>query len=201
MWTDESYRQELVSILQQRKLQPLFQPVLDFNSGLIQGYEALIRGPSDSPLHSPLVLFKVAHQCQLLAELEMLCRELSIAAFAAAGVQGDLYLNVNPLLLLSNDHPSGLTLALLEKYQLNPSRVVIELSEQYQVDDSTVLINAVHHYRELGFRIAIDDLGSGFSGLKLWSELKPDLIKIDRYFISQVHADPTKKSLSAVLLP
>jgi diguanylate cyclase (GGDEF)-like protein len=193
MWTDESYRQELVSILQQRKLQPLFQPVLDFNSGLIQGYEALIRGPSDSPLHSPLVLFKVAHQCQLLAELEMLCRELSIAAFAAAGVQGDLYLNVNPLLLLSNDHPSGLTLALLEKYQLNPSRVVIELSEQYQVDDSTVLINAVHHYRELGFRIAIDDLGSGFSGLKLWSELKPDLIKIDRYFISQVHADPTKK--------
>ncbi len=139
------------------------------------------------------VLFKVAHQCQLLPELEMLCRELSIAAFAAAAVQGYLYLNVNPLLLLSNYHPSGLTLALLEKYQLNPSRVVIELSEQYQVDDSTVLINAVHHYRELGFRIAIDDLGSGFSGLKLWSELKPDLIKIDRYFISQVHADPTKK--------
>ena len=89
-----------------------------------------------------------------------------------------MYLNVNPLLLLSNDHPSGLTLALLDKYRLNPSRVVIELSEQYQVDDSTVLINAVHHYRELGFRIAIDDLGSGFSGLKLWSELKPDLIKI-----------------------
>ena len=69
MWTDESYRQELVSILQQRKLQPLFQPVLDFNTGYIQGYEALIRGPSDSPLHSPLVLFKVAHQCQLLPEL------------------------------------------------------------------------------------------------------------------------------------
>ena len=81
MWTDESNRQELVSILAQRKLHPLFQPVLDFSTGQIQGYEALIRGPSDSPLHSPLVLFKVAHQCQLLPELEMLCRELSIAAF------------------------------------------------------------------------------------------------------------------------
>lgn len=193
MWSDENYRQELLHILQHRKLQPLFQPVWDFSTGSVQGYEALIRGPSDSPLHSPLVLFKVAQQCQLLAELEMLCRELSIAAFAAAGVRGDLYLNVNPLLLLSDDHPSGLTLALLAKYQLNPARVVIELSEQYQVDDATVLLHAVHHYRQLGFRIAIDDLGSGFSGLKLWSELKPDLIKIARYFISQVHADPTKK--------
>ena len=106
MWSDENYRQELLHILQHRKLQPLFQPVWDFSTGSVQGYEALIRGPSDSPLHSPLVLFKVAQQCQLLAELEMSCRELSIAAFAAAGVRGDLYLNVNPLLLLSDDHPS-----------------------------------------------------------------------------------------------
>lgn len=83
---------------------------------------------------------------------------------------------------------------MLQQAGLDPARVVIELSEQYQVEDATLLVKAVHHYRQLGFQIAIDDLGSGFSGLKLWSELEPDIVKIDRYFISDVHRDPTKKA-------
>lgn len=185
---------ELQHIIQQRALQPLFQPILSLSDAKIVGYEALIRGPSDSPLHSPLQLFKAALICNSLEQLEMLCRELSIHAFARSGVSGKLFLNVNPLLLLTADHPSGLTKQMLQQAGLDPARVVIELSEQYQVEDATLLVKAVHHYRQLGFQIAIDDLGSGFSGLKLWSELEPDIVKIDRYFISDVHRDPTKKT-------
>lgn len=185
---------ELQHIIQQRALQPLFQPILSLSDAKIVGYEALIRGPSDSPLHSPLQLFKAAMTCNSLEQLEMLCRELSIHAFARSGVSGKLFLNVNPLLLLTADHPSGLTKQMLQEAGLDPARVVIELSEQYQVEDATLLVKAVHHYRQLGFQIAIDDLGSGFSGLKLWSELEPDIVKIDRYFISDVHRDPTKKA-------
>lgn len=185
---------ELQHIIQQRALQPLFQPILSLADAKVIGYEALIRGPSDSPLHSPLQLFKTAVACKSLEQLEMLCRELSIEAFARSAVSGKLFLNVNPLLLLTADHPSGLTKKMLQQAGLDPARVVIEISEQYQVEDATLLIKAVHHYRQLGFQIAIDDLGSGFSGLKLWSELEPDIVKIDRYFISDVHRDPTKKA-------
>ncbi|GHG70725.1 diguanylate phosphodiesterase [Alishewanella longhuensis] len=185
---------ELQHIIQQRALQPLFQPILSLADAKIIGYEALIRGPSDSPLHSPLQLFKTAVACRALEPLEMLCRELSIEAFSRSGVSGKLFLNVNPLLLLTADHPSGLTKKMLEQAGLDPARVVIEISEQYQVEDATLLVKAVRHYRQLGFQIAIDDLGSGFSGLKLWSELEPDIVKIDRYFISDVHRDPTKKA-------
>lgn len=185
---------ELQHILQHRALQPLFQPIISLADAKVIGYEALIRGPSDSPLHSPIQLFKAALACKALEQLEMLCRELSIEAFARAGAHGKLFLNVNPLLLLTADHPSGLTKSMLQDAGLDPARVVIEISEQYQVEDATLLIKAVHHYRQLGFQIAIDDLGSGFSGLKLWSELQPDIVKIDRYFISEVHRDQTKKA-------
>ncbi|MCG3737028.1 GGDEF domain-containing protein [Vibrio cincinnatiensis] len=194
MVTSSQHCIELNHILKNRALTPLFQPILSLSDGAIKGFEALIRGPSDSPLHSPIQLFKTALACGELEPLDMLCRELSILAFSAAQVDGQLFLNVNPLLLLTENHTSLLTKNLLEKMQLNPARIVIEISEQYQVEDPDLLIKAVQHYRQLGFKIAIDDLGSGFSGLKLWSELQPDIVKIDRYFIDGVHRDPTKKA-------
>lgn len=194
MTVNPNYCTELSHLIRQRALTPLFQPIFSLSSTEVLGYEALIRGPSNSPLHSPLLLFKAALMCGMLEPLEMLCRQISIEAFARAKMPGLLFLNVNPLLLLTSDHPSGLTNRLLQQAELDPSRVVIEISEQYQVEDPSVLVRAVNHYRELGFSIAIDDLGSGFSGLKLWSELKPDIVKIDRYFISQLHTDPTKRA-------
>ena len=185
---------ELLRILQHKLLTPLFQPLVRLSDGTIWGYEALIRGPSDSALHSPILLFKTAQAFDLLEPLEMLCRELSITAFADAKVDGLLFLNVNPLLLLTSDHPSGITKRLIQQAGLQPERIVIELSEQFQVEDTQLFISAVKHYREFGFNIAIDDLGSGFSGLKLWSEIQPDIVKIDRYFIDQLHRDPIKKA-------
>ena len=71
---------ELQHILDQQLLTPLFQPILSLTSGELVGYEALIRGPSDSPLHSPLLLFKSAMTFGLLERLEMLCRKISISA-------------------------------------------------------------------------------------------------------------------------
>lgn len=194
MAVSEIYCVELEKILSGRALQPIFQPILDLQNGTVKGYEALIRGPSDSPLHSPIQLFKTAVACSQLEALEMLCRQMSIESFAAAQTDTQLFLNVNPLLLLTADHPSGLTKQMLKQAKVDPSRVVIEISEQYQVAEAELLVKAVQHYRQLGFLIAIDDLGSGFSGLKLWSELQPDIVKIDRYFISELDKDPTKRT-------
>ena len=194
MALSDFHRIELERILQHKLLTPLFQPLVSLADGSVLGYEALIRGPSDSALHSPISLFKTAQSFNLLEPLELLCRQMSIQAFAQANAPGLLFLNVNPLLLLTSDHPSGLTKRYIQQAGLAPERIVIELSEQFQVEDTELFVNAVKHYREFGFQIAIDDLGSGFSGLKLWSELQPDIIKIDRYFIDQLHSDPIKKA-------
>ncbi|WP_254795764.1 EAL domain-containing protein [Arsukibacterium indicum] len=194
MGLSDYHRDELRHILANKRLTPLFQPIVRLSDGQNLGFEALIRGPSNSALHSPGNLFKTAISYNLLEPLELLCRELSINAFAKAGAAGLLFLNVNPLLLLTSDHPSGLTKKMIEAAGLAPEQIVIELSEQFQVEDTDLFINAVKHYREFGFKIAIDDLGSGFSGLRLWSELRPDIVKIDRYFIDQLHQDPIKKA-------
>ncbi|MDX1537752.1 bifunctional diguanylate cyclase/phosphodiesterase [Arsukibacterium sp.] len=194
MGLSDYHRDELRHILANKRLTPLFQPIVRLSDGKNLGFEALIRGPSNSALHSPGNLFKTAINYNLLEPLELLCRELSINAFARASADGLLFLNVNPLLLLTSDHPSGLTKKMIEAAGLAPEQIVIELSEQFQVEDTQLFINAVKHYREFGFKIAIDDLGSGFSGLRLWSELRPDIVKIDRYFIDQLHQDPIKKA-------
>ncbi|WP_163004214.1 EAL domain-containing protein, partial [Pseudomonas viridiflava] len=90
-------------------------------------------------------------------------------------------------------HPPGRTLEMLRRYNIAPKNVVIELTEQMPTDDFDLLYNALHHYRDMGFSIALDDLGAGYSSLRLWSELRPDYVKIDRHFIDGIHQDAVKR--------
>lgn len=183
----------LIDIIQKQQLTAFFQPIYNTNNNELYGYEALIRGPSDSPLHNPQALFDAALSVGVLSELELVCRKISIARFVDLGLKGKLFLNVSPMIFLQADHPQGKTLSYLAEHQLKPDQVVIELSEKYPIESPVVLQQALMHYRNLGFQIAVDDLGAGYAGLKLWSEVKPDFVKIDRYFINQCHQDPIKR--------
>ncbi|WP_444756991.1 bifunctional diguanylate cyclase/phosphodiesterase [Pseudomonas sp. A014] len=190
----------LSAILAQRSIHSLFQPIICLSERRILGYEALSRGPSNSPLHSPLNLFAIARQAGRLSELEVLCRENACRRFSELGLEGKLFLNVSPESLLEPHYPSGRTLKMLEQVGLQPSRVVIELTEQTPTDDFQLLSNALHHYRDMGFSIALDDLGAGYSSLRLWSELRPNYVKIDRHFIDGIHQDPLKREFVGSIL-
>lgn len=185
--------EHMKEIIVSEQLTSLFQPIYATNNSEVYGYEALIRGPSDSPLHNPEALFDAAIEYNLLSELELVCRKKSIARFVELGLAGLLFINVNPMVFLQSDHPQGKTLSYLKEHKLKPEQIVIELSEKYPIDDPEILQNALIYYRDLGFKIAVDDLGSGYAGLKLWSEVKPDFVKIDRYFIDQCDKDPIKR--------
>ncbi len=186
--------EELVSILNNKALSVLFQPIVDFQSQSILGYESLIRGPSDSALHNPVMLFDVARREGALTELDLLCKRKGIYEFKAKCLPGKLFLNTTPQGLLEPDHRTGLTLEYLLKIGIRPENVVIELTEQYPTTDFSVVCHALEHYRSMGFEIAIDDLGAGYSGLTRWAELRPDYVKIDRHFIENIHNDSVKQS-------
>lgn len=190
----------LGTILSQGGLHSLFQPIVSLSERRILGYEALSRGPSNSPLHSPINLFAAARHAGRLSELEMACRENACRAFAAQDLQAKLFLNVSPESLLEPMHQSGRTLALLQRYGIAPSQVVIELTEQTPTEDFQLLHTALHHYRAMGFSIALDDLGAGYSSLRLWSELRPDYVKIDRHFIDGIHQDAVKREFVGSIL-
>jgi EAL domain-containing protein (putative c-di-GMP-specific phosphodiesterase class I)/GGDEF domain-containing protein len=182
----------LRQIILRQELTALFQPIIHMQTGEIIGYEGLIRGPSDSPLHSPLNLFRVALAANLSVEVEHLCRKVVIETFAKIGLPGKLFLNVSPECLLYPSMKHGETLDYIQQFGINPDRVIIELTESQPTYDYDLLGRAVAHYRAMGFEIAIDDLGEGFSSLRLWSELRPAYVKIDMHFIQGINLDKVK---------
>ena len=190
----------LDTLLANGDLHSLFQPIFSLSERRILGYEALSRGPSNSALHSPINLFAVARSAGRLSELELLCRKKACQRFSQQALPGKLFLNVSPDSLMETTHQPGRTLQLLQTLGIPPSQVVIELTEQSPTNDFALLDKALHHYRAMGFSIALDDLGAGYSSLRLWSELRPDYVKIDRHFIDGIHLDAVKREFVGSIL-
>src|ERR1700693_231411 len=117
---DPQMLSRLHEIIDQRQLSALFQPIIDMHSGDILGYEGLIRGPSNSPLHSPHKLFKVARLHNLSVEVEHLCRHIVMAQFAKADLPGSLFQNVSPGALVQREARLGETLRYLQEIGINP---------------------------------------------------------------------------------
>jgi EAL domain-containing protein (putative c-di-GMP-specific phosphodiesterase class I)/GGDEF domain-containing protein len=174
------------------KLTAVFQPIVRLSSGEIIGQEGLIRGPLDGPLHSPDQLFSTAERFDLSFKLDYHCRRTVIESFAGQELPGCLFLNVSPKTLLHREARYGETILYLQKLGITPDRIIVELTENYLGYDYAVLKTALEHYRNMGFAIAIDDLGQGSSSLRLWSELRPEYVKIDKHFVNGIHLDPIK---------
>jgi len=187
------------SIISNKLITTVFQPIFDVENEIIVGYEALTRGPKNTDLYSPEVLFEKAQEYNLLSELELLCRASAINRFVELKLVGKLFINICLNVMLNKDHPYGETIKLVEKSGLSPQQVVIEISEKSPFPNSDILLRALNKYRKFGFDIAIDDVGVGYSGLKQWSYLRPDIVKIDRYFIDRCDQDVMKREFLKIL--
>lgn len=190
--TGEAMCLHLYDIIQDSQLTAVFQPILDMHQAKVIGYEGLIRGPATSVLHTPIALFSVARSCGMVTEVEYLSRRVVLESFAKLNLPGKVFLNISPDILLQKDSKTGETLKYIEELGLQPNQVIIELTENAQALDYQLLRDATQYYRSMGFEIAIDDLGEGFSGLRLWSEIRPNYVKVDKHFIHSINLDPVK---------
>jgi len=192
-------KEEIQSIVSYKLITTVFQPIFDIENEVIIGYEALSRGPKNSPLHTPELLFQAAEEHNFQSELDLICRANAIYKFVELKLTGKLFINICLNVMLNKDHPYGETIKLVEQSGLSPQQVVIEISEKSPFPNNDILLKALNKYRQFGFDIAIDDLGAGYSGLKQWSYLRPDIVKIDRYFIDQCDQDVIKKEFLKIL--
>jgi diguanylate cyclase (GGDEF)-like protein len=197
---DQKTEELLHTVIRQQNVKVHFQPIVHIQTRQIYGYEGLVRGPVNTVLHSPTQLFEAATRAGRLAELDLLCRWAVINRFAQLGLPGRLFMNVDPYSLVHEHFREGQTLEFIEQAGLNPSQLIIELTETHPVEDVQLMQQAMIHYRQMGFRVALDDLGAGYSGLKLWSEIRPDIVKIDRHFIQGVDQDRTKQQFVSTIL-
>jgi EAL domain-containing protein (putative c-di-GMP-specific phosphodiesterase class I)/GGDEF domain-containing protein/CBS domain-containing protein len=179
-------------IINNQELTTLFQPIFDPRSKTVFGFEALSRGPSSSWLHSPQHLFEAARRSGLRVELEFCCVAVAARSFVAQVGDGKLFINISPDSIYEEPRFAERCLREIVTAGLSPERCVIELTEECLLDDYAMLRSTLQQLREAGCEFAIDDLGAGSSGLRTWSELRPDYVKIDRYFITNIDSDSTK---------
>ncbi len=188
---DSNEYQAIQEIVSTRRLDTLFQPIIDVEREYWLGYEALTRGPADSEWHRPDRLFQAATRHGCLDRLEKICITLALSAFKARSFEGRLFLNLS-CDTLTNGASDGLLQEILElahSQGLRPEDIVIELTEQQPSSSLSRLAKSSQCFREAGFSLALDDLGEGYASLKIWSSLKPDFIKIDRHFINGIDRD------------
>ncbi len=178
-------------LIEKSSLSAVFQPIIDFRNLSYIAFEGLIRGPKNSPLHTPKSLFEVADRLGARRVLERACRETIFRDFARLNLPGKLFINSSPDSLEDESFLNGST-EFLARLGLNPTRVVIEITENQQIDNFPGIHRATTQLREQGYQIAIDDLGEGFANLRMWSEIHPDYVKIDRHFIDGIAEDSLK---------
>ncbi|MDD3312867.1 GGDEF domain-containing protein [Pseudodesulfovibrio sp.] len=183
------------AILNQNRVSTHYQPILDFRSGKILGWEALARGPRESSFRSPIILFDTAEQLGRLFALEKICRESAIRNLGPIQDDQKLFLNINPKTMADPEFTPGNTLQLMESAGLTPDNIVFEITERHSVQEFDLFYRTLDHYRSQGFKIAVDDAGAGYSGLTTIAELRPEYIKLDQSLITGIHKDPVKRAL------
>lgn len=193
--SDTELTEELDLIIKNKRITPVYQPIANLKTGSIMGYEALSRGPSGSPLYYPSKLFSVAITNNRLLALEQVCREAALTHITALGINQRLFLNMNAEVIKDQDFRGGLTKALLLRQGLNPDQVTFEITERTAITDFDSFSKSLNHYREQGYRIAVDDAGAGYSSLEAITTLKPHYIKLDRSIVHNVDKDPLKQAM------
>jgi diguanylate cyclase (GGDEF)-like protein len=170
-----------------------FQPIVLFSNGKAYGYEALLRGWKEAGFFGIASVFDCAYLENVLPALDRCLRAKALADFAAwAPVGTKLFYNLDNRIFKSADHAIGDTAAVAKGLGLSAARIVLEISERHELEGDTDFEQVIGLCRELGFRIAIDDFGSGYAGLKLLQMFEPDIVKIDRHFIAGSGGEPRK---------
>ncbi|MGA9046747.1 GGDEF domain-containing protein [Sulfuricurvum sp.] len=175
-----------------------FQPIVDIHSGITFAVEALLRGTDVLGYVSIASFFDHLYDNNILYTFDLRLREKVIEKFCM--IEGyehlKLFYNLDNRVLEMTDFSKGNTFRILKRYGLDHKSIVFELSEQNEITNIDHFSRLMHHYSDEGFCIAIDDFGIGQSGYKLLYHCSPNIIKIDRFFLSSIDKDPKKKLLA-----
>lgn len=195
-WESIEDNEEVLSIIREKKIKTLFQPIMDLRTGDVYGYEALSRGMlKDGTLMNPGKLFSCAKKMDLLFNLDKLCREASIRAAAKLHLKEKLFINFIPTAIYEPSLCLRSTAKTLSDVQLSPNQVVFEVVETERVEDFGHLNIILDYYREKGYSTALDDVGSGYSNIETLLRLKPDYMKIDMGIVRNIHLDQKKQNV------
>ncbi|MDH5671884.1 MAG: EAL domain-containing protein [Myxococcales bacterium] len=171
------------------KLYLAYQPIVHWPTRSVWGYEALVRS-AEPALPHPGALFDAAERLEQVDVLNRRIRELAPQPVAERLDNELLFLNLHVADLCDETLVDRATpLASIA------SRVVLEVTERTSLEKVPGVRSRVAELREMGFRIAVDDLGAGYAGLSSFALLEPDVVKLDMTLVRNLHCEPTKQRL------
>jgi EAL domain-containing protein (putative c-di-GMP-specific phosphodiesterase class I)/GGDEF domain-containing protein len=179
-----------------------FQPVIHVHGGMCLGYEALMRGVGGAGFPSIFALLDQAFEDGVLYALDLALREKAFTKYRSLpGAEGALvFFNLDNRILETPGYSSGNTLQILKRIGLTPDAVCFEVSERHGFRSYPQMRGLLEVYQKQGFKIALDDYGSGFAGLELLYHLEPEFIKIAPLLIGGVGSDAKKRLLISNLV-
>jgi EAL domain-containing protein (putative c-di-GMP-specific phosphodiesterase class I) len=185
------------SIITGNSYKSLFQPMFNGADGKLVAVEALFRGIDENgQLIPPAFLFELAHRARMTFQTDLAARRSAVTMAAAGGLQDLLlFINFNPTSIYDPAYCLRSTVSTITELGFKPSNIVFEVTETEHVTNLDHLRGILAFYRRNGFKIALDDVGSGYSGLNLLKELQPDYLKIDMHLIRDIDIDPFRQSI------
>jgi EAL domain-containing protein (putative c-di-GMP-specific phosphodiesterase class I)/GGDEF domain-containing protein len=195
-------RNELRRILAARDILIRYQPIVRLDTGSIYGFEALSCGPAGDLFQNPEMLFSFAEKTDQLLDLERLCRAESVRGAKRLPRGHKLFLNCSAPGISDVEGLSEKLITQATDVGLGAGDLVLEITERVAVTAWNDFRRRVDSLREMGFRVAIDDMGAGYSSLHSVAEIEPDFLKFDIALVRDIHLSPIKRGLleSLVLL-
>ena len=187
---------QIAKVVNERLIRPVYQPIVDLQTGRVLGFEGLSRPSPESGFADPGTMFTAAETMGRTVELDLACLHAVIAGARSMPADQLLSINISPRTIEAPHFSAEALLAIIGRYGIAPQRVVVELTEREKVEDVSRLQAALTALQRAGLRIAADDVGAGNAGLRLLSQFRFDIVKID---LSLVQESAERDSSRAVL--
>lgn len=168
-----------------------FQPIVNIRTREVYAYEALVRGPNSE---SAVEVFSHVDDSNRY-RFDQSCRVKAVRLAAALDMQAMLSINFMPNAVYRPELCIRTTLDAAETYGFPIDRIMFEITEGERVDDHAHVRGIVEHYRQRGFKTAIDDFGAGYAGLNLLAEIRTDLLKLDMALIRDIDRDRVRQAI------
>jgi EAL domain-containing protein (putative c-di-GMP-specific phosphodiesterase class I) len=188
-----------VGVLAEAELFPVYQPIVALADRSVVAHEALLRGLVDGREIGGGDLFFVAESAGWLHRLDRIGRESAIEGAAAWLGDADLYVNIAPAAVRRPQVDLAGTERIAEDTGVPGSRLVFEVVESHAITDRGHLVSILEHFRALGWRVALDDVGAGWSSRSLLAAVRPDVVKLDKRLVAELPDDGARTVLRALV--
>lgn len=198
--TEIRNKEKLQELLIKEGIQIVFQPIVNLTTLEIMGYEALTRGPEGTEYENPYFLFEIAREVGLVFELDRICRRKALVQATKLDSNTKLFINCLPSTIHDPEFKGKFLKEFLADVQRVPANIVMEISEREAINDYAVFREAMEYYSDLGFSIAIDDTGAGYSSLEAIVELKPHYLKLDISMVRGIDDNHLKQAMTKAMV-